>query len=157
MKKLRSKLLQLMTHHVALPMVLPFRKQNPFRFSMSELLELESGTLGRDLAEKLTKNGFHLLPNYERHDCKHLILEFEMDEKGEACMQFYFLGNRHCSFPVLITVTFCLFLMPDYWSSFYKNFKKGKKGKSFHGIDFNSMILKNTIDLKKEFNPDYIN
>jgi hypothetical protein len=124
---------------------------------MSELLELESGTLGRDLAEKLTKNGFHLLPNYERHDCKHLILEFEMDEKGEACMQFYFLGNRHYSFPVLITVTFCLFLMPDYWSSFYINFKKGKKGKSFHGIDFNSMILKNTIDLKKEFNPDYIN
>jgi len=157
MKKLRSKLLQIMTHHVALPVVLPFRTKKPFQYSLSDLLEFEQGTLGKDLAEKLQSNGYQLLPHYERHDCKHIILEFEMDEKGEACMQFYFLGNRHYSFPVLITVTACLFLMPDYWSSFYKNFKKGKKGKSFDGMDFNSVVLKKTIDLKKEFNPDYIN
>lgn len=156
MKKLRSKLLQIMTHHVALPMVLPFRKKNQFRYNMSELLQFEQGTLGRDLAEKLSKNGFHLLPHYERHDCKHIILEFEMDEKGEACMQFYFLGNRHYSFPVLITVIACLVLMPDYWSSFYKNFKKGRLGKSFDGLDFNSLVLMKTNDLKKEFNPDYL-
>ena len=155
MKKLRSKLLQIMTHHVALPMVLPFRPKRPFDYSLQELLKFEEGTLGRDLAEKLELNGFQLLTHYERHDCKHIILEYEMDEKGEACMQFYFFGNGHFSFPVLITVFFCLFLMPDYWSSFYKNFKKGKMGKSFDGIDYNQLVQLKTIDLKMEFNPNY--
>lgn len=150
-KKYRSRLLEFMTHKIALPVVLNFRNNDPFIYSLSELESFPEGTLGNDLAKTLNNNGLFLLKFYERHDCKHIILGYAMDELGEASMQFYFLGNRHYSLPVLATVSACFIMMPDYWSIFYKEFKKGRIGKSFDGLNYNELVHRNTMDLRKEF------
>jgi ubiquinone biosynthesis protein Coq4 len=151
LKYLRSKLLELLTHKIALPLISKFRKRPPFLYSMDQLLNFPEGTLGKDLALYLTKKNFSLLPNYERHDCKHIILGYEMDEEGEARMQFYFLGNRRYSIPVIMTVIICFALMPEYWSIFYMEFKKGRRTKTFDNVDFNKAVLQNTIELKIQF------
>ena len=91
---------------------------------------------------------FKLLKNYERHDCKHIILQYEMDEVGEARMQFYFLGNKHYSFPVLSTAFFCFLLMPEHWKQFRKDYERGKKGRSFDDTDFSTLVLMNTNELR---------
>lgn len=152
-KYLRSKLLEFLTHKIALPLIGKFRKKPKFNYSMSELLQFENGTLGKDLALYLKKMNFVLLPNYEQHDCKHIILQYEMDEAGEARMQFYFLGNRHYSIPVISTCIICFFLMPEYWKQFYADYQKGKTGKPFEEIDYNAIVHLQTNDLRKIYQP----
>jgi hypothetical protein len=154
-KKIRSKLLEFLTHKIALPLIVKFRDNDPFRYSMSDLEGFPEGTLGKDLVEYLKKKNFKLLRNYERHDCKHIILGYEMDEVGEARMQFYFLGNRHYSVPVISTVIICFVLMPEHWSSFFEEYKKGKSGKSFDDLNYNDLVLLNTADLQHAFRPMY--
>lgn len=152
-KFLRSKLLEFLTHKIALPLIANFRKKPKFVHSINDLLVLEEGTLGKDLALYLKKMNFKLLPNYEQHDCKHIILQYEMDEAGEACMQFYFFGNRHYSVPVVSTCIICFFLMPEYWKQFYKEYQKGKLGKPFGNIDYNALVYLKTSDLRKTYQP----
>ena len=119
---------------------------------MDQLLQLQDGTLGKDLALYLQKMNFKLLPNYEQHDCKHIILQYEMDEAGEARMQFYFLGNRHYSIPVISTCIICFFLMPEYWKQFRLDYMKGKTRRTFDEIDYNALVYMRTTDLRKQFN-----
>jgi len=148
-KKLRSKLLELLTHDIALPLITKFRNNEPFHYSMDDLEKFPEGSLGKDLVVYLKKMNFKLLRNYERHDCKHIILGYEMDELGEACMQFYFLGNRHYSIPVVSTVIMCFILMPEHWFKFYKEFKKGRKGKTFDDLNYNQLVWQQTTSLAK--------
>lgn len=152
-KYLRSKLLEFLTHKIALPLIGWFRNKPKFNFSMEDLLKLEDGTLGKDLALYLNKMNFKLLPNYEQHDCKHIILQYEMDEAGEARMQFYFLGNKHYSIPVISTCLITFFLMPEYWKQFYSEYQKGKQGKPFEAVDYNAIVLLKTNDLRKIYLP----
>lgn len=150
-KIIRAKSLEFFTHKAAVPFVLGFRKAKRFDYLMEDLEQFPEGTLGKDLAIHLKKNNFSLLKNYERHDCKHIILGYEMDELGEASMQFYFLGARQYSFPVVITVMVCSVIMPDYWKYFYQEFKKGRKGLKMNGLDFNKLVHQKTIDLRNTY------
>ena len=150
-KYLRSKLLEFLTHKIALPLIGKFRNKPKFNFSMEQLLKFEDGTLGKDLAIYLNKMNFKLLPNYEQHDCKHIILQYEMDEAGEARMQFNFLGNRHYSIPVISTCLITFFLMPEYWKQFKLDYQQGKKGKPFEDIDYNALVYLKTNDLRKTY------
>lgn len=148
-KKIRSLLLEFLTHRIALPLIVNFRNNTPFNYTMEDLEKFPEGSLGKDLVTYLNKKGFKLLRNYERHDCKHIILGYEMDELGEASMQFYFLGNRHYSIPVVSTVLMCFFLMPEHWHKFYKEFAKGRKGKPFDDLDYNQLVWNQTSELSK--------
>jgi ubiquinone biosynthesis protein Coq4 len=150
-KYLRFRLLELLTHKLALPLITKFRNNAPFPYTMEQLLQFPDNTLGKDLAIYLQKMNFNLLKNYERHDCKHIILQYEMDEVGEACMQFYFLGNRHYSAPVISASIICFFLMPEHWSKFLSEFKKGRRSKTFDTVDFGKIVLMNTADLRKHY------
>ena len=152
-KYFRSKLLEFLTHKIALPLIGKLRKKPKFNFSMEQLLKFEDGTLGKDLAIYLNKMNFKLLPNYEQHDCKHIILQYEMDEAGEAKMQFYFLGNKHYTIPVISTCLITFFLMPEYWKQFKVDYQKGKKGKPFEDIDYNALVYLKTNDLRKTYQP----
>ena len=151
LKQLRSALLEVLTHKFALPLIGKFRNTPPFPYTMEQLLALPDHTLGKDLALYLQKKNFKLLRNYERHDCKHIILQYEMDELGEACMQFYFLGNRHYSIPVVSTVVMVTLLMPEHWKKFYAEFRKGRKAPTFDDVDFGRIVLMNTSDLRKQY------
>ena len=151
MKHFRSKLLEFLTHKIALPSLSKLRKKPKFAYTMKELLEFPDNTLGRDLAIYLQKMNFRLIPGYERHDCKHIILQYEMNEEGEAKMQFFFLGNRHYSLPVVSTVIICFILMPEFWKSFAEEFRKGRKSKTFDDVDFGEIVKLNTTDLRKQY------
>ncbi|MFL5763074.1 MAG: hypothetical protein ACJ77K_03970 [Bacteroidia bacterium] len=152
-KHLRSRILEFLTHEIALPLIGKFRSKPKFIHSIDTLMKLEDGTLGKDLALYLLKMNFHLLPNYEQHDCKHIILGYEMDEAGEARMQFYFLGNRHFSVPVLSTCFICFFLMPEYWKQFYKDYQLGKRGRAFEKINYNELVYLKTSELRNYYKP----
>jgi hypothetical protein len=116
---------------------------------MEQLLEFPDRTLGKDLALYLRRKGFRFMPSYLSHDCKHILLEYEMDETGEACMQFYFFGNRHYSAPVLLTVGLCTLLMPEHWKKFRAEFRKGRSRPPFPKREMETALKMDTATLRQ--------
>src|ERR1043165_783495 len=78
-----------------------------------ELQELPDGTLGKDIAECLKKNGLRLVPNYESHDLKHVLLNFQMTPVDEIRMQAFMLANGNYTIPSFAIFIFGALLLPD--------------------------------------------
>jgi hypothetical protein len=94
-----------------------------------ELKQLPDGTLGKDIANCLEKNNLRLVPNYESHDLKHVLLDFEMTPVDEIRMQAFMLGNGNYSVPSFAIFIFGALLLPDLWTTFYKDYKNGLNSK----------------------------
>ena len=94
-----------------------------------KLQTLPDGTLGKEIANCLEKNGLRLVPNFESHDLKHVLLDFKMTPVDEIRMQAFMLGNGNYSIPSFAIFIFGAFLLPDLWTTFYKDFKNGMNSK----------------------------
>ncbi|HEY6161220.1 MAG TPA: hypothetical protein VI112_08355 [Bacteroidia bacterium] len=156
LKKLRRYILLKLIHNVGLPFLIRFRKPKPWYFSHEELRKFPEGTLGRDLATLLDRQGYRLLRNYEHHDAKHVLLGYSMDEEGEVRMQFFFLGNRRYSFPVISTVLAGIVLMPDKWKSFCREFRRGRSVPEINKWNIAALVTKNTNEIRRRLSIDTI-
>jgi hypothetical protein len=94
-----------------------------------ELQELPEGTLGKDIADCLARNGLRLIPGYESHDLKHVLLNFQMTPVDEIRLQAFMLGNGNYSLPSFAIFIFGAIFLPDMWTTFYKDFKNGRNSK----------------------------
>lgn len=94
-----------------------------------QLQELPDGTLGKDIANCLEQNNLRLVPNYESHDLKHVLLDFKMTPVDEIRMQAFMLGNRNYSVPSFAIFIFGALFLPDLWTTFYKDYKNGQNSK----------------------------
>ena len=125
----RSKLMVFLTHCMALPLKRIVRKSQKFPYTKEALHLLPEGTLGKDLVNMLDNKNLKLLPNYARHDIKHILLQYNTTDEGEVCLQCFMLGNKHVSFPVLATVMYGLITMPEHWKKFSEAYKRGLRCK----------------------------
>lgn len=136
LKKLRSNVLVLLTHTIALPILKIIRRKKKFPYSMEQLSALPYETVGNELWQLLNAENLRLLPYYERHDIKHVVLNYPFTDEGEVSLQFFMLANGRVSFPVLATVIYGLVTMPEYYSSFKKAWQRGKQAKSLENMDW---------------------
>lgn len=127
-------MLVLLTHTIALPVLKLIRRRKTFSYNMENLSALPYETVGNELWQALNDNNLHLLPYYEKHDIKHVVLQYPFTEEGEVCLQFFMLANGRISFPVLATVLYGICTMPEYYSSFKKAYSRGK-----HAADLKDM------------------
>lgn len=148
-KQLRCKLLVMLTHKIALPVIKIIRKEKPFPYSKEQLLQMPEGTIGKDLLNYLESRNLQLLSHYARHDMKHLILGYNTTEEGELCMQSFMLGNGRVSFPVLITVVFG-FVTPEYWKKMRLAFQLGKQCKPIHTWHWFELVPMQTISIRNK-------
>lgn len=151
-KKWRSQLLVYLTHRMALPVLKFIRKPESFPFTVNELKTFPAHSLGKELVDFLEEKELELLPYYARHDIKHILLDYDTTDEGEACLQCFMLGNGHISFPVIATVGYGLITMPEYWKSFKRAFQRGKNCKSIDGWKWFEILHLPTKELKKIIN-----
>lgn len=148
--RLRSVVLVFLTHKIALPLIRLFRKPNVFNWEMERLERLPAGSLGNDLYKFLNQRNLPLLKHYARHDLKHVLLGYDTTDEGEACLQCFMLGNGRVSFPVLATVLYGFFTMPEYWKQMVREYKKGKESLSIHNWKWNEIIYETTSLLREK-------
>lgn len=103
-----------------------FNNLEPYEKKVSELRNMEDGTLGKAIADCLDNHKLTLVPNYESHDLKHVLLDYKMTAEDEIRMQAFMLGNGNYTIPCFAILTFGAILLPDLWPIFYKDLKKGK-------------------------------
>ncbi len=148
--RVRSAVLVFLTHHIALPILKVIRKPELFPYTRQQLLQMQEGTLGKELIIMLDKNKLELLPYYAKHDIKHILLGYDTTDKGEVCLQCFMLGNGHVSFPVLITVLFGIVAVPEHWSSFKAAYKMGKQSNPIENWSWFEILHEPVVALQQK-------
>jgi hypothetical protein len=128
-----------------------FHDKNYYTDQVENLRKYPIGTLGHDIARCLDDNKLGLVPKYESHDLKHVLLDFKMTPVDEIRMQAFMLGNGNYTIPCFAILTFGAILLPDEWSTFYKDFKIGQKSKPISSwtiekyADFQTQTLREQV------------
>jgi ubiquinone biosynthesis protein Coq4 len=149
--KIRDKIITFNVHSLALPVVKKFVPRSPIPFTMEELQQLPTGSLGNELFHFLTKHHFSFLPHFETHDVKHVLLNYGISGKDEACMQYFYLGNKHFSVATIISAIASLILLPEYFFSFIKAFRRGQKALPIGKLYLGDLLHCNTKELQDRF------
>lgn len=148
--KIRSAILVLLTHKIALPLLKIFRRPVAFTLEKNELKNFPEGSLGSDLYHFLEQRNLPLLKHYARHDLKHILLNYDTTDEGEACLQTFMLGNGRISFPVLATVIYSFITMPEHWGKMKRAYQQGKAATPFHDWKWNELLYTPTIELRNK-------
>lgn len=117
---------------------------------LNYLRTLQHGSVGREVAEMLDSKKYRLIPKFENHDLKHVILEYEMTMEEEIKMQAYLIGNGNWTFPCLMFISLGIFY-PKAWKELAGEYKKGKASKSIHFLTLDECMEKQLIDIKSEY------
>lgn len=148
MKKIRTSILVFLTHKIGLPYFKLFRKPINFPFTIQELAHFNKESIGYKLYQFLTHNNLALLPYYERHDIKHVVLNYPPTEVGEVSLQCFMLANGRITFPIILTVLFGCCTMPEYYATFLKAFKRGYACPSLHNVDWILLLNENLTTIQ---------
>lgn len=127
-----------------------FSEMEPYVEKVSELRKLDNGTLGKEIADCLDNHDLTLVPKYESHDLKHVLLNYKMTAEDEIRMQAFMVGNGNYSIPSFTILTFGAILLPDLWLTFYSDFKKGKKTIGISEWTIEKYATRNLTELRTE-------
>ncbi len=119
-------------------------------FKLERLRTLENGTVGREVAEMLDLNGYRLIPKFENHDLKHIVLGYAMTMQDEIKMQAYLVGNGNTTLPCLIFLSLGIFY-PKIWGQLGAEYKQGKKTKSIHFLTLDNCMHKSLAEIQNEY------
>ncbi|MDQ6530162.1 hypothetical protein [Flavobacterium sp. LHD-85] len=117
---------------------------------LNHLRTLQYGTVGREVAEMLDNKQYRLIPKFENHDLKHVILEYEMTMKDEIRMQAYLIGNGNFTFPCLLFFSLGIFY-PSIWKDLLSEYQTGKASKSIHFLTLDNCMELKLADVKNEY------
>ncbi|KAA2242640.1 hypothetical protein F0L74_08895 [Chitinophaga agrisoli] len=91
-----------------------------------QLAELPEGTLGKDIANCLQRNGLRIVPGFESHDLKHVLLDYKMTPVDEIRLQAFMLGNGNHTLASFAIFIFGALFLPELWRTFYQDFRDGR-------------------------------
>lgn len=121
-----------------------------YDLKLFKMSQMPKGTIGKDIADMLIKGNMKLIPKFENHDLKHLILGFQMTPTDEVKMQAYLFGNGNrtifCILPLLTGI-----FHPSLWEEYYQAYKNGKKAPCILNLSIEECIHQNTSDIIKQY------
>ena len=140
LRNFRKKFITYLAHEVALPYFKLIRKGYHFPYTIKDLQHAEDGTVGRALYHFFYNNDLEMLPHYEKHDVKHVVLNYPPTEKGEISLQCFMLANGRITAPVIFSVVIGFTIMPEAWKSFYKAWLRGRATPCLNKLDWFSLV-----------------
>lgn len=129
-----------------------FSRMDIYHRKVDELRGLNDDTLGREIARCLDNHQLTLVPKYESHDLKHVLLNYEMTPEDEIRMQAFMVGNGNYSIPSFAILGFGAILLPELWSTFAQDFRRGRRTVSISNWTIEDYQHRNLIELQTEIN-----
>jgi hypothetical protein len=117
---------------------------------LAQLRTLRKGTVGHEVAEMLDGKGYRLIPKFENHDLKHIVLDYEMTMEDEIKMQAYLVGNGNTTFPCLIFLSLGVFY-PRIWRDLGTEYRQGKSTNSIHFLTLDNCMVMSLTEIKNEY------
>lgn len=104
-----------------------FYDMTPYHHRVEALRQLPVGTVGRELADCLLARKLTLVPGFESHDLKHVVLDYKLEPLGEIRLQAFMLGNGNWTLPSVTIFLFGFLLLPRQWRLFRQDFQAGQQ------------------------------
>lgn len=143
--KIRERFVEFLKVYLVIkPLQYFFRKYSEKQ--LDTLRKQAPGTVGFELANMLIENKLTVIPRFENHDLKHIILGYGMTSMEEIRMQAYLFGNGNRS---IVCILFLLsgLVFPEEWKSFYAEYRKGKKAPSILKLNVADCMNRQTVEL----------
>jgi hypothetical protein len=112
--------------HLVVRIICFFYNMKPYEEKVAAWRNFPEGTVGRDIARCLDDNKLRLVPHFESHDLKHVLLGFKMTVVDELRLQAFMIGNGNRTVASFVIFAFAV-LLPDQWPSFLREFHRGRK------------------------------
>ncbi|RSK43589.1 hypothetical protein [Hymenobacter perfusus] len=112
-----------------------FHDMAPYHRKVAALSQLPAGTVGKELADCLLTRNLTLIPGFESHDLKHVVLDYELEPVGEIRLQAFMLGNGNWTLPSFAIFLFGLLLLPRQWRKFLQDFRAGRQCISLSSLE----------------------
>jgi len=97
-------------------------------------------TTGFTLANLLDTNGYRLIPSFEDHDLKHLLLGYAYTMPDEIRMQAYLIGNGNFTWPCLVFFLSLLWFYPSSWRHLLKDYRQGRRSPSILALSIDDCM-----------------
>ena len=98
----------------------------------------------------LDSKQYRLIPKFEDHDLKHIVLGYEMTRRDEIRMQAYLVGNGNRTLPCMIFLSIAI-IYPGLWRDLIVQYQLGKKRKSIYYLRLEECMDKSLEDVKAEY------
>lgn len=146
---IREELCVLLFEKSKLPYARIFKRhKTPWGLSVTQLLNMDSGTLGHALGQFLSKNHFELIPRLERHDAYHILTDYGTAVRDEIALQFFCYGNGKRSKYLWMVMIVGTLLNPEQWPYFRSSYERGKRARKFFHWDFKDYLHRDLVSLK---------
>jgi Coenzyme Q (ubiquinone) biosynthesis protein Coq4 len=110
----------------------------------------EDGTLGKEIWKMLRTNKYELVPYYEKHDLKHVLLNYPQTAGDEMRMQAFMFGNAGFKLPmVLISIIFVIWT-PEVWLELPYHYRVGQLTKAVGGWKIEDFGHRSVSELRQE-------
>ena len=116
---------------------------------VAALHKLPDGTVGKELANYLLARNLTLVPGFESHDLKHVVLGYEMEPLGEIRMQAFMLGNGNWTIPSVAIFLFGMMLLPQHWLLYWQDFQLGRQCPAIATLEINDCKNQQIVEFKK--------
>lgn len=136
--------------HFSVWIIKRFHVMKVYDDKVKALRTYPEGTLGKDVADCLDKNNLRLVPGYESHDLKHVLLNYRMTPVDEIRMQAFMLGNGNISVPSIAIFLYGFILLPHKWSQLLRDFKLGLFSESIKTWTMEQFSNRQTKELKEQ-------
>jgi ubiquinone biosynthesis protein Coq4 len=117
------------------------RKREAWQLSTKDLLLFPKESLGYHLGVFLQKHQLEPVPKAERHDCYHVLLDFETDLQQETMMQWFLIGSGKKSLFTLGAALLGLIVLPERLKYYYQSYKNGKHALNISNWHFKALLL----------------
>lgn len=117
---------------------------------LQQLRIMRAGTVGREVADLLDSKGYKLIPKFEDHDIKHIILGFEMTVKDEIRMQAYLVGNGNYTLPCLMALSTAV-VFPSIWGELISEYRLGRMMKSIIPLTLEACMERDLHEMRIEY------
>ena len=117
--------------------------------TLDYLQSLPVGMLGRGVVDMLLANDLHLIPHYENHDLKHVLLGYEMTPEDELKLKAFMFGNGDWS---ITCVGFLLLavLTPEIWPVLRRHYWRGRRTQPIVGWSLATYAARPTAALRQQ-------
>lgn len=138
----------------------------PYHHKVATLSNCPAGSVGKELADCLVARNLILVPGFESHDLKHVVLNYELEPLGEIRMQAFMLGNGNWTIASIAIFLFGLLLLPQHWRLFQQDFKAGQQYRAIayleiedcqdHPlVEFRKLIFSRYTEIKPVMKPNF--
>lgn len=136
--------------HLSVWTIERFHNMRVYEDKLEQWRACKNGTLGKDVADCLDKHDLRIVPGYESHDLKHVLLDYKMTPVDEIRMQAFMIGNGNLSLPSLAIFLYGFILLPHKWIQLFQDLKLGLFSQPIKTWTMEQFAGKKTAELRKQ-------